>query len=169
MPSAPKLGTANSSGDAESLINMQVWHVNVRDAAELLSSQVNSLGIVAFRTGALLAADVSLTDCPVNARYYWDPVLSGEQWLAQTLVASLQENAWNHSALLLVPSFMADDVRLTSVSSVGVDIQPLDEVSDWLDPRATTRDMMITLGAQVLADKLIQHSQEITARKRQVG
>lgn len=81
---------------------------------------------------------------------------------------SLLENAWNHSAHMLMPSSTADDGRLMSVSSVGVDIQRLAEANDWLDPRATTRDMKITQGARILADKLIQRSPESAVRKRQV-
>ncbi len=208
-------GTANSSGDAESLTDLQVWNEDVYEATGLLSSQVDSLDVVAFRAGALIVAGVSLADWPVNGRHYWDPVLSGKEWLAQMqllhtgiqadtfrflrprksptnrgtvrefvglrlqdklceslsaqiLAVSLQEHAWNHSAHLLIPSLLADDVQLTSVSSVGVEIQPLDEASDWLEPRATTRDMMITLGARMLADKLIQRPPETAVRKRQV-
>ncbi len=209
-------GTANSSGDAESLTNLQVWHDDIYDATELLALQVDSLDIVAFRTGALLAAEVSLEEWPVNRRYYWDPVLSGEEWLtqmqllhaeimadtfrflrprklslnsgpvreyaglrlhdqlceslsSQSLAESLLKNDWNHAAQMLVPFSMADDDRLASVVSIGVDVQRLDEASDWLDHRATTRDMMITQGARLLADKLIQQSPDMAAAKRRMG
>ncbi|ASJ71509.1 amino acid adenylation domain-containing protein [Granulosicoccus antarcticus] len=209
-------GTANSSGDAETLSDLQVWKDDIEHAARLLCAQVDTLDIVGFRTGALVAAEVSLENWPVNSRYYWDPVLSGEQWLsqmqalhtgiladtfrflrprkpsakgstmrefagirlheklcqslsAQTLAASIEQNTWNHSAQLLIPPSMLIDERFSAVRSTGVDIHPLDEATDWLDPRATTHDMMITQGARTLADKLIQHSPYMATAKRQVG
>lgn len=83
-------GSANSSGDAESQTDLQAWHYDVHDATELLSSQVGPLDVVAFRTGALVVARVSLDDWPVNGRYYWDPVLSGSAdlpWSAPIRIA----------------------------------------------------------------------------------
>lgn len=209
-------GTANSSGDAESLNDLQAWSDDVYDAAGLLATHVNSLDLVCFRTGALLAAGASLDEWPVNARYYWDPVLSGEEWLAQMrlLQKGIQQDTFrflfprktrardkgisefaglrlndrlcealaplnlperllagidDQAVHLLVASGVADDVRLRQLASAGVDIQELDEATDWLDPRATTLDMAVTRGARTLGDKLIRRLPVVVDDARRRG
>lgn len=209
-------GTANSSGDSESLTDLQVWRDDVHDAAVLLASQVESLDIVAFRTGALVAAGVPLEQLPVNSRYYWDPVLSGAQWLAQmqelhagiradtfrflrprrmttgvgavrefgglrlsealcgslnalTLAEQLQQHKWNGDAQVLAPAPLSGDEQLLGAVSTGVDVLRLDESNDWLNPRTTTQDMLVTHGARILADKLARRVLLAANDKRRIG
>ncbi|MGQ7845919.1 phosphopantetheine-binding protein [Granulosicoccus sp. 3-233] len=209
-------GTGNSSADAESLDDLQAWLDDIHDAAGLLTTQATSIDIVAFRTGALLAAGTNLDEWPINVRYYWDPVLSGEQWLAQMQTlqqgickdtfrflfprrpgkqgngihefAGLRMNEKLHEALasqslaasllggtdtehtqLLVASDCAQDERLQPLRTAGVDMQVLDETNDWLDPRATTLDMIVTRGARVLGDRLIRRVPASPEADRRVG
>ncbi len=209
-------GTGNSSGEAESLTDLQAWTDDVYDAAGLLATQASSLDIVAFRTGALIAAGAPLDDWPVNARYYWDPVLSGEQWLAQmqvlqlgiqrdtsrflfprrqsrrpvgirevaglqlqdklcealaalTLAEGLLDSAGEQYAHLLINPGLADDERLRSLVLAGVDIQVVDEANDWLDPGATSLDMLVTRGARVLGDRLIRRLPEMDEDERRAA
>lgn len=194
-------GTANSSGDAESLRDLQVWSDDIHHAAGLLATHADSFDVVAFRTGALLAAATTLDEWPVNAHYYWDPVLDGKEWLMQmqllhdgirkdtfrflfprkpprgddricefaglrlhaslyeslasrTFAECLLDDAADNAAHLLIAPAMADDARLLPLTAAGIDIQVLEESNDWLDPRATTRDMIVTRGARILGDKL---------------
>jgi len=44
---------------------------------------VSSIDVISIRMGALITAKTSLDDYPINGLYYWDPVESGEGWLAE--------------------------------------------------------------------------------------
>ena len=76
-------GTGNSSGEAESLLQLEPWLDDLRDAADLLAGQVDRFDLVAVRMGALLAAHASLDGFPISQRVYWEPVISGQDWLEE--------------------------------------------------------------------------------------
>ena len=76
-------GTANSSGSTDQFNTLQPWIEDLEDAAEQLATHVNSIDIIAIRFGALIAALAPALSSPINCRYYWDPILSGRQWLEE--------------------------------------------------------------------------------------
>ncbi len=209
-------GTGNSSDEPESVREIQDWVNDIYDAAGLLATQARSIDVVAFRTGALMAAAADLDDWPINARYYWDPVLSGKQWLMQmhklhkatledterfalprriskgaagirdcaglrlktglceslssmNLVQTLQDRDEAEYAHLLIAPEMADDEQLRLADSAGLDVQLIDESTDWLDSRACAPDMSVTRGARVLGDKLIRRLPATSATMRKTG
>lgn len=73
--------TGNSSGNPEELTSVEPWSLDVQDAAKELSKHCALIDVVAIRTGALLTAQLPLTDLSIKRRYYWDPVLDGRQWV----------------------------------------------------------------------------------------
>jgi len=94
-------GTANSGGSTDQINSLQPWIEDLEDAAEQLATQVNSIDIVAIRFGALIAALTPATSTPVNCRYYWDPIVSGEQWLTE--MEALQNGIVNDTYRFLTP------------------------------------------------------------------
>lgn len=86
-------GTANSSGCASDVDALTVWADDLQQAATHLSSQVESMDVVSIRLGALIAALTPFYDLPITGHYYWDPVISGSDWLEQ--MQSLQHGIVN--------------------------------------------------------------------------
>jgi len=89
-------GTANSSGNTDQINSLQPWVEDLEDAARQLSAQVNSVDIVAIRFGALIASLSPVASSTIRCRYYWDPIHTGAQWLAQmdTLQAGIVNDTY---------------------------------------------------------------------------
>lgn len=74
-------GTANSSGDARTLTDLQQWQEDIGDAARQLCDYVECFDLIAFRLGALLAAQHRFHNLVPRHRIYCEPVMSGADWL----------------------------------------------------------------------------------------
>jgi len=76
-------GTGNSSGDAEDTTITQ-WKANVGQAIYELKelSDVSSVSLIGLRLGAVFASLASLDRSDVDRLVVWDPVVSGEDYIA---------------------------------------------------------------------------------------
>lgn len=101
-------GTGDSAGDAEEA-TFGAWRDDVGRAIETLRDRtgVESVCLAGLRLGASLALDVSAERADVSALILWEPIVTGERYLAE-LAEQHQELLWR---------FFDDAGRVTASSS----------------------------------------------------